>query len=242
MSGNVTDWPQIISSGISTLTGAFIAAFVALRVSKRNHEYSEAREEKAAAIKLQNEMQASERKRVREHHFIATKLIFMLEQYADGCAGVATDEGKYSDDRQPELEPEAGYPVLDLSEVSGDWRVLDPRHMYRIHELPVLQSEARRIIDYRQEIPAPPYHEAYFRERQYQYARLGIKAVILAVRLRREAGLPATRLIGNEWSAVSRLRSVWRRERKLRAEKFLENRAWHEAVPIKRNDIDEAQP
>jgi hypothetical protein len=54
-----------------------------------------------------------------------------------------------------------------------------------------------------------------------QFTRLGIKAVILAVRLRKATGMPETRLTGHdEWSAVSVFRKVWRRERALRALKL----------------------
>ncbi|WP_210524030.1 hypothetical protein [Pantoea ananatis] len=211
-----------VSTGLMT-AGAAIAAVIL------THHFTLTREKNAAADKRQREL-----------HFIATELIFMLEQFAEGCAGVATDEGRRTGGPQSEREAEMKSPQLELNGVTGDWRVLKATLMYRIHELPVLQSEARRLIDYIQDIPVPPDHEAYFRERQYQYARLGIKAVILVVRLRREAGLPATRLSGNEWSAVSRLHSVWRRERKLRAEEYIRNRPWHEAVPDKRNDRDEA--
>lgn len=62
--------------------------------------------------------------------------------------------------------------------------------MYRIRELSVLEDEAHRAIAYAAEFSDPPWHKDYFRERQYQFTRLGIKAVILAVRLRKATGMP----------------------------------------------------
>jgi len=181
-------------------------------------------------LTLRRERRAAEDKLQRERYFIVTELVFMLEQFAEGCAQVATDDGRNNQDRQPEREAEAGYPELNLTDVSGDWRVLDPHHMYRIRELPVLQNEARRAIAYAREIPVPPLHEYYFWERQYQFTRLGLKAAILSVRLRRATGLPDTHLADGEWSAVSRLRKVWRRERRRRTAEAVSNREWNEPV------------
>lgn len=91
---------------------------------------------------------------------------------------------------QPERKAVTNYPELNLIDVSGDWRTLEPRLMYRIRELPVLQDEAHRAIAYAAEYSDPPWHKDYFRERQYQFTRLGINAVILAVRLRKATGMP----------------------------------------------------
>lgn len=180
---------------------------------------------------LKRERQASEDKLKKELHYIATELVLKLERYAEACAQVASDDGQDDDASQPEREAVTDYPELNLTDISGDWRILDPRLMYRIRELTVLQDEARRAIQYAAEIPAPLWHKDYFRERQYQFTRLGIRAVILAVRLRRAAGLPETRLTGHDkWSAVSVFHKVWRRERPLRAAEAARNRKWNQAV------------
>ncbi len=142
-----------------------------------------------------------------------------------------TDDGQDDDAPQPERKAVTNYPELNLIDVSGDWRTLEPRLMYRIRELPVLQDEAHRAIAYAAEYSDPPWHKDYFRERQYQFTRLGINAVILAVRLRKATGMPETRLTGHdEWSAVSVFRKVWRRERALRAAEATRNREWNQLV------------
>ncbi|MBD3744563.1 hypothetical protein IE980_31710 [Klebsiella pneumoniae] len=166
----------------------------------------------------------------KELHYIATELVFMLERYAEGCFRVVTDDGRMMMP-QPERKAVTNYPELNLIDVSGDWRTLEPRLMYRIRELPVLQDEAHRAIAYAAEYSDPPWHKDYFRERQYQFTRLGINAVILAVRLRKATGMPETRLTGHdEWSAVSVFRKVWRRERALRAAEATRNREWNQLV------------
>lgn len=223
----VSAWMPVIS----TLAGGVLAGGVALLVSRMNHRYAREREATASAARLRHEEQLAEDKRQKELFYITTELVFMLERYAEACARVAVDDGKDDDAPQPEREAVTHYPELNLKDVSGDWRALQFLHMYRIRELPVLQNEARRSISYAAEIPTPPLHEDYFRERQYQFTRLGIKAVILAVRLRRATGLPETRLTDHdEWSVVSVFRKVWKRERPLRAAKAARNREWNQAV------------
>lgn len=197
---SVSLWPQIItavSSAGAALGGVYLT-----------HYFIRRREERAAAAK-----QASERL------FIATELIFLLEQFAEDCARVATDKGE--PDQQGEYSPAVKQPELTALDVSGDWRTLPPLIMYRVRELPVLQSEARRAIAAASEHSWAPYHKEGFQERQYQYTRLGLKALILSRRLRKLAGLPGTRLDATEWSAQPVLWQVWRQERHRRALEYI---------------------
>lgn len=108
--------------------------------------------------------------------------------------------------------------------MSGEWRVLTGKLMYRIRELRVLQNEAHRIIGGVGEYNHPPCYTDYFHERKYQYARLGMKALISAMRLRRTVDLPKTRLADTEWSVHPILWKIWRRERRCRAKVFLERK------------------
>ncbi|EKZ5233329.1 hypothetical protein [Klebsiella pneumoniae] len=193
-------WPQIItavSSAGAALGGVYLA-----------HYFTRRREERAAAAKL-----------VSERLFIATELVFLLEQFAEDCAQVATDNGV--PDRQGEYSPVVQSPDLTFLNVSGDWRTLSSLIMYRVRELPVLQSEARRDIAVVSNYSWAPYHKEGFQERQYQYARLGLKALILSRRLRKLVHLPGTRLDATKWSAQPVLWQVWRQERHRRARELL---------------------
>ncbi|MGP3159351.1 hypothetical protein ACTVR5_11820 [Serratia marcescens] len=181
-------WTQIITA-VSSAGAALFGVYLA-------HYFARRREKRAAAVKL-----ASERL------FIATELVLLLEQFAEG-AHVATDQGE--PDQQGEYSPAVKPPELTVLDVSGDWRALPPLIMYRIRELPILQSEARRDIAAASEHSWAPYHKEGFQERQYQYVRLGLKALILSRRLRKLAGLPDTRLDATEWSAQPVLWKAWR--------------------------------
>ena len=67
-------WPQIITA-VSSIGAALGGVSL-------THHFTRKREERAAAAK-----QASERL------FIATELVFLLEQFAEACAEVAMDNG-----------------------------------------------------------------------------------------------------------------------------------------------------
>ncbi|MBZ6397916.1 MULTISPECIES: hypothetical protein [Pantoea] len=211
MDGGISVWVPVIS----VLAGSVLTGTIQYFMNRQNHFFALKREEKAAADRLRNEKQAEENKLQRERIFITAELVFLLEQYAEGCARVAADHG--DDNPQSEREPTVNYPLLNLTDVSGDWRVLSRLLMYRIRELPVLQNEAQRTIAGVGEYDHPPYYSYYFRERQHQFSRLGMKAVILAMRLRKAVGLPESRLQDTEWSAYNVLWKVWRQERKRRA-------------------------
>ncbi len=72
---------------------------------------------------------------MKKTHCIATELVFMLERYAEVVFRVVTDDGQ--DDDAPSLREKNCHelPELNLIDVSGDWRTLEPRLMYRIREL-----------------------------------------------------------------------------------------------------------
>lgn len=190
-------WPQIITA-VSSIAAALGGVSL-------THHFTRRREERAIAAKRDS-----------ERLFIATELVFLLEQFAEGCARVATDVGHT--DAQGYTRSNETKPDIDLSVVTGDWRVLPAGLMYAIREIPVLQKGADRLISATEEHDDPPDYSKTLRERHYQYARLGLRAVIQARRLRKDANLPDTRLVATKWSAQPVLWKVWRQERKWRAQ------------------------
>lgn len=202
---------------ISTLAGAMVTGIIQYSVNRQNHKITLKREEKASKDKLE-----------KERYFLATELVVLLEQFAQDCARVATDPGHYNDDRQPVRVTVVDYPGLDFTDVSGDWRALSPTLMYRIRQLVVQQKDANSLISATGENDHPPDYDEFYAERHYQYARLGMKAIIQASRLRSIAGLPGTRLGATRWSALSTLRRVLQQERRRRLKlliKFRQKRA-----------------
>lgn len=211
MADGISEWMPVIS----TLAGGVLAGSVALLVSRVNHRYAREREESAATERLRHEQQLAEDKRQKELFYITTELVFMLEQFAEGCARVATDTGKR--DEQGFMRATENSPQIDFDVITGDWRSLDQKLIYAIRELPVLKKWSDREIAGMEESEGPPDYTRTIWERQYLYASLGLKAILQARRLRKLASLPGTRLDATQWSAQPVLWKVWRDERKRRA-------------------------
>lgn len=204
---------QVINQGPGiggNVATGLITAGAAIAAVMLTHRFTQRRERRTADDKLD-----------RERLFIATELIFILEQYAEGCARVATDSGV--DNPQGERIAVSAEPVLALSDAAGDWRTLPALLMYRIRELPVMQTESLRAVQEVGEYDHAPYYTDTFRERKYQFTRLGLKAIFLAKRLRALVGLPESRLDASEWSAQPVMWKVWRRERRRRTKLYIQN-------------------
>lgn len=200
---------------------ALITAGAAIAAVMLTHRFTLRREERAAEKKMRQARQ-----------FIAIELVFLLEHFAECCSDVAADTGEDEDKESEFLQrtfvPTVEFPDLSFTSVSGDWQALDVRLMYRIRELMVLQQEAHKAIAFIGSIDADGMRQDYFRERRYQYARLGLKAIIQVRRLRKMAGFPDTRLAVSEWSAQPVLWEVWRIERRRRAKQAAEERKMFE--------------
>jgi hypothetical protein len=159
-------WPQIITA-VSSAGAAFGGVWYGQwRTTQREKE--------AAAEKL-----ASER------YFIGTELICLLEHFADKCSDVACDS-----DPDKQNWSVKDLPLLSLEGIEGDWRSLPPVLLFRIRNLPALNREARYVVEHVFQNCSPPQVVECAR---YQYARLGLKILFMAYRLRRICGLPPPR-------------------------------------------------
>lgn len=187
----------------NVLTG-LITAGAAILAVMLTHRYTLGREKRALDDKLK-----------RERHFIATELVFLLEEFAKNCVRVAADCGEQTQDGVTVATE--SQPDLELTRITGDWRVISPRLMYRIRELPILLTEAEKYVDSAYENDFPDDYSLTFWEKKYQYSRLGLKALFLAIRLRKEAGLPSTRLNATSWSVQPMLMELWSEERSRRS-------------------------
>ncbi|CAI2019938.1 Uncharacterised protein [Serratia proteamaculans] len=197
MAVGIPEWVPVITA-LAGIVGALGSQYL-------SHWFARQREKEVAVAKHES-----------EQLFIATELIIVLEQFTEGCAMVAVDEGE--PDERGIMRAKEKSPKLSLENVEGDWRVLPGRLMFRVRELPILLIEAKRFIDAVNEHDDPPDYDRSFAERQYQYTRLGLKALFLSIRLRKLTGLPETRLETTSWSVGSVLWQVWKTERKRRTQ------------------------
>ncbi|MCS6040301.1 hypothetical protein LNP20_30020 [Klebsiella pneumoniae subsp. pneumoniae] len=82
MADGISVWVPVIS----TLSGGILTGSIALLVSRLNHRYAGEREALAAAERHRHELKIAQELLDKERLFIATELIFLLEQFAEGCA------------------------------------------------------------------------------------------------------------------------------------------------------------
>mgnify|MGYP000779566166 CR=1 FL=1 len=217
----VSVWVPLLSG----LGGGAITGILSFLLAKQNHRYTLDREEKAADKRQLQALQLEEDKRHKELTYISTELIILLEQYAENCAAVAVDDGEllHEPGREPERASSTSLPApLNYEKVTGDWRSLPPVLMFRIRELPLLRTNAMGAIEDASANSTPPDHSEFFSARQYEFSQLGLKAIHLARQLRRECGLPSSRLNASSWSAQPVMLNVLRRERKLRLRENLD--------------------
>ncbi|MVT06084.1 hypothetical protein CD006_26485 [Enterobacter sp. 10-1] len=153
-------WPQIITA-VSSIGAALGGVSL-------THRFTRRREERAAADKT-----------AAERLYIVTELVFSLERYASAWRYVRW-HSLY------EFLKENSIPTLDLSGASGDWRVLPSRLIFRIRSL---EAEQAALVLHIEQMDSP----TDLREQQTLYlecVQAGLKAFLLAAKLRREAGLP----------------------------------------------------
>lgn len=211
MEYGVSVWVPVIS----TLAGGVLTGGVVLLVSWLNHRYAREREAIAAEERQRHELSITEDKKAKELLFIPTELVFLLEDFAEKCALVAADNGEIN--QEGITVATESPPDLVLTPVTGDWRVVPS-----IRELPVLITEAGKYVSSAYENDWPPDYSRAFWERQYQYSRLGLKAAFAAIRLRKIAGLPPTRLDITEWSILPMLWRLWKQERQRRTREHIQ--------------------
>lgn len=196
---DVSLWVPVLTA-LTGIGGALGSQYV-------SHLLTRKREENVTATKREAEL-----------YFISTQLVFRLERFAQECAAVVQDEGE--EDEQGYTRTTTIAEAFSTDDIAGDWRVLPGRMLYRIHELSVLIPEANQYISMVYEWDNPPDWQCTFRERRYQYSRLGMKAILLSKRLRKLNGMPSSYLDNDsQWSVQDVLWGEWRKQRKSRADK-----------------------
>jgi len=178
---------------------------------------------------LRRERLTSEDRQQRERYFIATELVFLLEKFSEGCVPVASDAGK-PDDQQGRWYAETDFPMFDYTEITGDWRSLPQRLIYQLRELLIFQEEAKRIIQSTFDFDDPFDPTDGFFTRQYQATRLGLRALLLATRLRKICGMPSSQLLRGPSSAGDLLWLLWRKHRRTHVAHLIKTKLFWENV------------
>ncbi len=130
--------------------------------------------------------------RRRNAHYLALRVVCLLDRYIEDCAKVADDDGS-----SPNQQNEKGdsHPMTDLPAAPAfpadvDWKSIDQRVAYRLVSMDNEATRANWIISGAAENAFPPDFAELFEERRYQYAHLGLRALDIARELRTEYKIP----------------------------------------------------
>jgi hypothetical protein len=181
MADGFSEWLPVIS----TLSGGVLAFGAALVVNKVNHRYALERETLAVKERQHHERQLADDAKQKELFFIGTELVCLLELFSDRCSDVVCDTEPNKKNWSVK-----SLPLLSLEVIEGDWRTLPPELLFHIRSLPAQNREARYVIE---DVFLNGYPPEVTECACYQYARLGVKVLLMAYRLRRVCGLPPPR-------------------------------------------------
>lgn len=183
-------WPQIITA-VSSAGAALGGVCLTHRFTRRREAQTAA--DKAAAERL----------------YLVTELVFLLERYASGWTYLSWTS-------LDDLSKASRIPGLDLSDVSGDWRVLSPRQIFKIRSL-----EADHIAL----VSRISKFDGFYDSRDelvlnFECFQAAVRAFILAAKLRREVGLPSSAHLRDKsgvfWELREARRRSWSNEARLR--------------------------
>jgi len=138
-------------------------------------------------------------KRKDNGRYAAVRLIAVLDEYAQGCVSVVSDDGTCegrpagrTEQGEEYYVPQATKPEPPTFPEDIDWRSISFKLMYRILSLPNNACETDRYITASAEHSFPPDYDELFVARREGYAHLGLESVNLVKDLRREFRLPDT--------------------------------------------------
>ena len=138
--------------------------------------------------------------------YAAVLIITLLDEYAQKCVSVVSDDGTCEGRPAGTTEQGEEYCVAQVTrpEVPTfpddvDWRSISFKLMYRILSLPKTARTTDRFIDVSGENSFPPDYDEWFDARQEGYAHLGLEALNLIKELRKEFSLPETPLKFWDW-------------------------------------------
>lgn len=196
--------------GISALTGVIITLLFNAWESKRRRK----NELEDASIKRRNEFEDAKIIQDSDLFFISTKLIFILEEFAQRCADVAGDPGELEnrEGEEPRYVPLYNFPILSFDGIEGNWKSLPPLLMFMTLEIPTILRDVQQQIAQETEHLFPGIDDHYYlRIRGGRITPVGLRAAAVARRLRRKCGFFDSPLSSDHWSAVH----VMQRVRKL---------------------------
>jgi hypothetical protein len=140
----------------------------------------------------------------KDSHYLAVRLIPILEQFLDGCFDVSADDGVpigVSPSQVHEYSPQILAPELNLPD-DVDWKSIDKCLTEEIMKLPVELFSINKSLSIDVEFAEPDYSEFMY-SRQLRFAKFSLKIDLLISKLKKTLKQKPTEYSGNwnprEW-------------------------------------------
>lgn len=123
----------------------------------------------------------------KEAHYLAVRLVPVLEQFLDGCYDVASDDGTYHG--QPAgndgtYSPQVKIPELILPD-DVEWKSIDKDLVEEIMKLPVKLYSINKSLSIDAEFAEPDYSD-YMSSRQLQFSKFSLELDCIISRLKKK--------------------------------------------------------
>ncbi|WP_428622189.1 hypothetical protein [Sedimenticola sp.] len=142
--------------------------------------------------------------RRRNAEYLAIRVVSMLDEFVDGCAGVAGDNGYHDGHHVGVATIQVPTPIFDVHDLDADWKSIPSKLMYETLSFPSLINASNQRIDGAFEYTAtPPDYDEGFEARQFEYSKLGLRAARLAEQYRSSYGIPPKEV--GRWNPVDYL-------------------------------------
>lgn len=129
--------------------------------------------------------------------YAAVRIIALLEEYAQECVSVVSDDGTSygrpagrTEQGEEYYTPQVATPKPPIFAEDIDWKSISFELMYRILALPNAARETDRYIMASAEHSFLPNYEEVFDARQEGYAHLGLQSIHLIKELQKEFKFP----------------------------------------------------
>ncbi|MBF0416666.1 MAG: hypothetical protein HQL86_00245 [Magnetococcales bacterium] len=140
------------------------------------------------------ELYLHKRSQDRDAHYLAVRVICVLDQFASDCCAVACDDGIWDPHENPDpqgrLFEKVKEPESILLPDDVNWKSIDNIILYKILNLPFKLKSVKKLLNEQSEYAIYDDGNLWFQTRQYEYACLGLDVIETTEKLKSRYKIP----------------------------------------------------
>ncbi len=123
---------------------------------------------------------------------LVVKVILEMEKFGVKCLDVVCDDGTLEGEIPPDglHKVRCQAPVLNFDSLDVDWSSIPINLISDILKIPNLSKNIENLIWSIYKYDDPPEYHSFFKERQYQYAKIGVLTFDIIANLSKEYKIP----------------------------------------------------